>query len=62
MPSGLDADTGKPWEIAIKAQKTVSFACAKKGFSYQHSLAYTGEVIVADIGIPPQVVQEVLGA
>lgn len=51
IPSGLDADTGCPLPVAIRADKTVTFGCAKKGFQNPSAKAYTGEVVVADIGI-----------
>lgn len=51
IPSGLDCDTGKPLNIAIKADATATFAAIKKGFENPQSAAYTGEVFVAHIGI-----------
>lgn len=51
IPSGLDCDTGDPLPIAIKAAVTVTFVAVKKGFTYAHSTAYTGDVYVASIGI-----------
>ncbi len=52
IPSGLDCDTGRPLETAIKAAYTVTFVAVKKGFvSTQDSTAYTGEVFVASIGV-----------
>lgn len=52
VPSGLNADTGEPCGCAIRAGKTVTFQFLKRGFLNPESRAYTGEVIVADIGIP----------
>jgi NAD(P)H-hydrate epimerase len=52
IPSGLDADTGRPLGAAVKADVTVTFVAAKKGFAAKESRAYTGKVIVADIGVP----------
>ena len=52
VPSGLDADTGRVLGSCLKAGKTVSFAFAKKGFFLCDGPDYTGEVVVADIGIP----------
>ncbi len=53
IPSGLDCDTGQPLPSAIKATATVTFVAVKKGFTYAHSNAYTGQVYIASIGIEP---------
>jgi len=50
IPSGLDCDTGEPLGVAVRATRTVSFVAAKKGFANPDSAAYTGEVIVDDVG------------
>ncbi|MBL8823313.1 MAG: NAD(P)H-hydrate epimerase [Planctomycetia bacterium] len=52
LPSGLDADTGGPLGIAVKAQHTVTFVATKKGFQNPRSTQYAGEVHVAHIGVP----------
>ncbi|MEA3493104.1 MAG: NAD(P)H-hydrate epimerase [Candidatus Margulisiibacteriota bacterium] len=49
VPSGLDADTGKPLEIAVRARKTVTFVAPKKGFS--RAGKYCGKIVTKDIGI-----------
>ena len=51
VPSGLNANTGKPLGIAIKAKKTVTFVAMKKGFS--KAKKYCGKIIVKDIGTSP---------
>jgi NAD(P)H-hydrate epimerase len=51
VPSGLDADNGIPLPDAVKAKKTVTMQFPKKGFYINKGPIYTGEVIVADIGI-----------
>jgi len=54
IPSGLDCDTGEPLGAAIKAVSTVTFVAVKKGFvSSAVAEAYTGEVVVASIGVEP---------
>lgn len=53
VPSGLDCDTGLPLGVAVKARWTITFAANKKGFLSEHARPYTGQVIVADIGITP---------
>lgn len=51
-PSGLDADTGEIWGVAVKACLTVSLAYSKKGFFLREGPSYAGRIEVADIGIP----------
>lgn len=61
LPSGLDCDTGKPLgPSCVKATKTVTFVAPKAGFANPDSKQYTGEVVVADIGCPPEVVEQVM--
>lgn len=52
LPSGLDADTGRPLGVAVRARATVTFAARKLGFDAPGASAYTGTVHVADIGLP----------
>jgi hydroxyethylthiazole kinase-like uncharacterized protein yjeF len=52
VPSGLDCDTGGAEGPAVRAKLTVTFVARKKGFDAPGSEAYTGEVRVADIGVP----------
>jgi NAD(P)H-hydrate epimerase len=52
LPSGLDADTGQPLGIAVRATATVTFVAPKLGFARAEARAYTGEVTVVDIGVP----------
>jgi len=50
-PSGLDADTGMPLPVAVKATKTVTMGYPKAGFRAPGAAAYLGELIIADIGL-----------
>jgi NAD(P)H-hydrate epimerase len=52
IPSGLDADTGRPLGAAVKASATVTMGFPKVGFSAPGAGAFVGELIVADIGFP----------
>jgi hydroxyethylthiazole kinase-like uncharacterized protein yjeF len=54
VPSGLNADTGKPGGVAIKADYTVTFLAEKIGFARPAARAYVGRVTVVDIGAPLQ--------
>jgi hydroxyethylthiazole kinase-like uncharacterized protein yjeF len=52
VPSGLDADTGKPLGSAVKAWKTVTLGYPNIGFQNPVAKPYLGKVICADIGLP----------
>jgi NAD(P)H-hydrate epimerase len=58
IPSGLDADTGKPLGTAIRASLTITFGLPKVGHLVPPGLDYVGEVKVIDIGIPKRLVEE----
>ena len=60
LPSGLDADKGTPCPVAVRASKTVTFGISKEGFNNPLSQEYTGQIVVADIGIPQAAVDEVI--
>ncbi len=55
VPSGLDADTGRVEGACVKATLTVSFALPKFGLMVYPGAEYVGELVVADIGMPRQV-------
>ncbi len=52
VPSGLDADTGEPCGVAVRADVTVTFVATKAGFCNAKAKPYLGEVQVRHIGIP----------
>jgi NAD(P)H-hydrate epimerase len=52
LPSGLDADTGRPQGVAIRAAATATFVAPKLGFAQPSAHEYTGEVVVVEIGVP----------
>ncbi len=58
LPSGVDAKTGEIRGNAIKAHKTVTFAVPKCGLILYPGTEYTGKMVIADIGIPREVVEE----
>jgi NAD(P)H-hydrate epimerase len=62
VPSGLACDTGRPLGVAVRAGSTVTFVARKSGFDAPEAFAYTGHVIVADIGTPPSIVNRILDA
>ena len=51
IPSGLNCDTGQAADIAVRADCTITFAAMKKGFLVEDAMEYTGDVLVASIGI-----------
>lgn len=53
-PSGLNCDTGELDPLAIAADLTVTFAGPKRGHFKFPGAAACGELVVADIGIDPQ--------
>ncbi|MEL7563117.1 NAD(P)H-hydrate dehydratase [Dehalogenimonas sp. 4OHTPN] len=54
LPSGLDADTGAIDPSAVRADFTITLGYAKRGFFLFPGAGYTGEVLVADIGLPEE--------
>lgn len=52
LPSGMNADTGQPCGVCIRADITVTFQFLKCGFAAPEAQPYLGRVVVADIGIP----------
>jgi len=53
IPSGVETDTGKVGNVAVRANQTVTFAYPKWGHLLRPGADYTGEWKVADIGIVP---------
>jgi NAD(P)H-hydrate epimerase len=56
IPTGLDCDTGEAAGPVVRAAVTVAFVARKKGFDAPGAAAYTGEVRLADIGVPGDIV------
>jgi NAD(P)H-hydrate epimerase len=61
IPSGVDAATGKILGIAVRADRTVTFAAAKLGTILYPGAELCGRLTVAHIGIPEVVVSEAPG-
>ncbi len=58
IPSGLDATEGISLGSCIKADKTVTFAACKTGLVRNQGLEYSGEIVVAEISIPKQLLDQ----
>jgi NAD(P)H-hydrate epimerase len=56
IPSGLEADTGRVLGVAVSAQRTVTMAALKIALASAPGFARSGEVEVADIGVPGRLV------
>lgn len=57
VPSGLDCDTGRPLGNAVRATRTVTFIARKPGMDVEAAMAYTGHVVVGDIGAPVELLE-----
>jgi ADP-dependent NAD(P)H-hydrate dehydratase / NAD(P)H-hydrate epimerase len=58
LPSGLDADRADPIGEAIKADKTVTFTAPKAANVLRPAARYNGELTVANIGSPDELISE----
>jgi len=53
VPSGLDAHSGTPNAVAVRAHRTLTMGAHKIGMAFSNAAAWTGVVHVIDLGIPP---------
>lgn len=58
VPTGVDSDTGAASRTAVRADCTVTFGQPKLGLVTFPGAAFAGEVVVADIGMPPSAADE----
>jgi NAD(P)H-hydrate epimerase len=58
IPSGLDADTGEAMGACVKATMTVTLGLPKKGFYERRGPEVCGEIKIADIGIPKELLED----
>ena len=61
IPSGIHGTTGRILGDAVRASTTVTFAFAKLGHVLFPGAEHTGRLIIADIGIPPQLMETATG-
>jgi NAD(P)H-hydrate epimerase len=55
VPSGMNADTGLPMPIALRADVTAAMGLVKRGCLTEPGRALCGRVVEIDIGLPPAV-------
>ena len=53
VPSGIDSTTGEISSNCIKADQTMTLALPKTGFQNPETKKYIGELLLADISVPP---------
>ena len=58
IPSGLDADTGRPQGPTIRARHTATIATLKIGFTRPGAAEWLGELHVIDMGAPRRRLEE----
>lgn len=54
IPSGIRADDGQPLGVAVQADATVTFACAKVAHAGAPGFAACGRLTISEMGIPRQ--------
>lgn len=59
VPSGLDCETGLPSNATVNADMTITFVGPKRGFLSDTAKPYLGEVTVAEIGAPRELIRAV---
>lgn len=59
VPSGLDADTGQPRGACVRADVTVAMVAPKLGAVIAPGVAWAGESIAVDIGVPASLLARV---
>lgn len=58
LPSGLNPDSGQPASSCVRATATLTLALPKTGLSAPSARPYVGELYVADIGVPPELLAQ----
>jgi hydroxyethylthiazole kinase-like uncharacterized protein yjeF len=59
IPTGLDSDSGEIQGEAFKADLTITFHRPKKGLVLKQRRSMVGELVVAEIGVPPEAEEHV---
>ncbi|MCD7953105.1 MAG: NAD(P)H-hydrate dehydratase [Synergistaceae bacterium] len=56
VPSGIDPESGGVYEPCVRAAETVTFLAPKYGMAFQPAADNCGNIITADIGVPPEAI------
>lgn len=59
IPSGINGETGQVCNVAVKADKTVTFSLPKVGLFQYPGREYAGDIVIADISIPSGAIEKV---
>ncbi len=54
IPTGIHGDTGNVMGFAVRADCTVTFVGLKAGLYLSDGADYCGDIVFADLGVPPQ--------
>jgi NAD(P)H-hydrate epimerase len=54
IPSGVDSTSGEVFDPSVCAQATLTLALPKKGFANREARDMSGEIYLADISVPPE--------
>jgi NAD(P)H-hydrate epimerase len=60
VPTGVDADSGAVASAAVRAHTTVATGQAKRGLLLHPGRAHRGALVVAEIGIPEPMLEEIM--
>lgn len=55
LPSGLNADTGQPEAVTVRAERTLTFGLPKKGLFAEAAAGFVGQLEVETLGFPSKV-------
>ena len=61
VPSGVEADTGRTFSSAVKADYTIAFSSYKYCHVVPRGVVYCGETVVLDIGIDDKIIKGLKG-
>lgn len=59
VPTGMDATSGETTSPAIKATATLTLALPKRGLTAAGAEEFTGQLYLADIGVPAEVYERI---
>ena len=55
VPSGMDADTGDPLPVALRADVTAAMGFVKQGCLTSRGRGLCGRIVEIDVGLPPSI-------